>query len=292
MIYDPTNRALYEALSLLVSDSLSLNSYIGPGPAFFQFKQLADALAEDGLTIEGRRCIEIGCGAARPYGIATLLHLCGAKSMVGIDDARSSDPGAVANTIALITLCAMLQPDHAGIDKLFSSHRDIMRYAGDFDLSELFKLNIDGAVPESIKIRHCRFEGLSPDEKKFDLAIASSVFEHVDDINGLMANLRENISNDGVIFAGLDYRDHRVYGAGGTSYWQYLVDDGGSPDINKIRHSELLDIFSKHGFSARVCNVDTSVPPSEERARFLPNYSHLSEDDIQTLGARIMLYPS
>lgn len=290
-IYDPTNRELYESLTKLIRDSSSLSAYIGPGPALFQFNQFADAVLDASLSVEGKRCIEIGCGFARPYGLATLLYLCGAKSVIGIDEAQSADPGAVANTILLSLLISLLQPELAGFDKFSLTREALYKKVGDFNLHYLFRLQLEDSVPTSVRIRHCRFDGLRENEKEFDVAVSSSVFEHVDDMFGLMTSLRTHISAGGFVFTGIDYRDHRIYSREASSPWQYLVDDGHTGHINKIRHSQMVEIFRRCGFSVRVCTVDVGSPSVEEREKFLPKYAHLSEADLETLSARVLLFP-
>jgi hypothetical protein len=49
-----------------------------------------------------------------------------------------------------------------------------------FDLQNLFKLRLDGSIPDSIKVRNCRFEGLSEEQRKFEVAVSTSVFHRGD----------------------------------------------------------------------------------------------------------------
>jgi 2-polyprenyl-3-methyl-5-hydroxy-6-metoxy-1,4-benzoquinol methylase len=293
-IHSPQIRLFHDVLNEMIKNSFDMSVFTGPGPTFFQFNQFAESIRSKEVSFEGKRCVEIGCGFARPYGFATLFHLCGAASVIGIDEARSLDPEAVASTTLLILLTSLLQPEATGLGILKQSKDSILRNINGFDLEGLFNLRLDSSIPKSIKLRHCRYGDLRPEEKIFDIAVSNSVFEHIDDLPRLISDLREHISCNGMIYVNVDYKDHRVYSRTGFSAWEYLKDgNGGSGDlyINMLRHSKMVEMIRRHGFRVEIAGLDKISPPTEERQKFLPEFTNLSEEDIQTVSARMLLFP-
>jgi len=95
--------------------------------------------------------------------------------------------------------------------------------------------------------------------------------------------------DDSIIFADIDYRDHRRYTIG-SSPWLYLVDDGDheSNYINKIRHREMLSIINESGFNI-IDSIERKYDvPSNILREILPRYKPLEHEDISTLESRII----
>jgi 2-polyprenyl-3-methyl-5-hydroxy-6-metoxy-1,4-benzoquinol methylase len=130
-------------------------------------------------------------------------------------------------------------------------------------------------------------------EQRFDLLVSYSVLEHVADPGLLFRAFRSAISRSGLIYAAVDYRDHRRYTVN-TSRWQYLLDDSDHAPhyINKVRHSGMLRLAEAAGFSVAHSRVVHEEPPRQELERFLPHYRSLSYEDITITEAHLLLTPA
>lgn len=294
-IHDPTSREVHDRLAGIIEAVTSPRHYIGPAGSIIQFNQFAAAAARCGVTVAGKRCLDFGCGPVRPLGVATLLYLAGAKRVVGVDLARSGDPGAVATTTLSALLVAVLSPGSIDFPLLAATRAEVLARIAAFDPAALLEPRLEGGVPDALVVRHCRYDQLPAAEQKFDVAVSNSVFEHVADISGVLTQLRRGIADDGALYAAIDYKDHRIYsGKPGMSAWQYMIDGLDEPpgDINRLRHSEMMSVIRDCGFAVADLTKEPGTPSDGERARFLPAYRDLSEDDVGTLGARVLLRPA
>lgn len=260
-------------------------------PAFHNFNQFLDAAKETDTALVGKRCIDIGCGSGRPHSIASLLYLCGAASVLGIDIVLPENHEDSAAFSLMTVLAAILNHERIGFERIGVSKDDVLKRLADFDLSLLLNLELDGAVPAVISQKKCFYQDLEEGDKKFDIGVSHQVFEHIDRIGELLVDLRANIASDGRIFAGIDYRDHRMYVDSAHGPWDYLFDDNGW-QINKIRHRQMMEIITSSGFDVHISSIDHEKLPPHLFDKLLPKYRDLSAGDIETLSARVMLLPA
>jgi 2-polyprenyl-3-methyl-5-hydroxy-6-metoxy-1,4-benzoquinol methylase len=132
------------------------------------------------------------------------------------------------------------------------------------------KNNIDciGIEPERIYENYHKenkldiIYGFYPDvspkkEKGYDFIIFNDVFEHIEDINGLIENLKKDLSNDGILIINLPMstgffykmavRMHNIGLSGSlTRMWQFNFH---SPHMNYFNEHNMKLLLSKHGFS-------------------------------------------
>ncbi|MBM7046438.1 methyltransferase domain-containing protein [Rhizobium lusitanum] len=269
----------------------AFNDFSATYPAFHNFNQFLDAAKETDTVLFGKHCIDIGCGSGRPHSIASLLYLSGAASVLGIDIVLPDNHEDSASMALMTVLGAVLNHEHMGFERIGVSKDHVMSKLADFDLSRLLSLELEGAIPSVILQKKCFYQDLEESEKKFDIGVSHQVFEHIEHIGELLVELRANISNNGRIFAGIDYRDHRMYVDSSHGPWDYLFDDDGW-QINKIRHTEMMRIITDSGFDVHISSVDRQHLPPDCFDRLLPKYRDLSSDDIEILSSRVMLLPA
>ncbi|CAM5381190.1 class I SAM-dependent methyltransferase [Sphingobium scionense] len=266
---------------------------VGPHVPRVQFDHVLELIRPHNLSFENKKVLDFGCGAHRPLSAALVFHLCGAREVTAIDLEPFFDEGSIAVGLVAQCLGVMFDRDFFDLKGAGLDYGQAMTRLGAIALDRLLDGDIRSGLPESIRWRHCFYEELPEQEQLFDVMVSHTVFEHVADPKTTLMNLRRNMSPDGFGIIVIDYKDHRAYAGTAPSYYQYLMDDlDHMPGyINKIRHSAFVDIVASAGFEVLECVRERMYPSQEERNQFLPRYASLSEDDITTSGARILIRP-
>jgi SAM-dependent methyltransferase len=233
----------------------------GPWSSLVRLGQFAWLMKLEGISLEDKVVIDFGCGHTTPFSMGSLLYLCGAKSVMGIDFAEYSD----SPDIALGIYCLVLQAVSKGLGNAHEAFNlddeKIQLRAMNFNFRKLLAKDISG-IPISISVKNQDYSTLQIADKAFDILFSSSVMEHVTDVSALLTELRREIASDGVLYAAVDLRDHRHY-HDGLSPWQFLVDDDDvTPGfINKLRWSDFQDIFKQTGFKVAQIHRVVAPPP-------------------------------
>jgi SAM-dependent methyltransferase len=289
---DPTAANLNDMLRRLLEQTLDPKVMVGSYVPRIQFEHYLELTERRGLRLEGKKVIDFGCGAHRPFSGALLYHLCGARRVLAIDLEPAFDIGSVAVGLVSEILLIMFGGSVFDLERAGVPRQDVIKRLADVDIPALLRGDLRIGLPQSVEWKNCYFEDLSPDEQSFDVLISNTVFEHVADVAGTFRALRRNISPDGFMVITIDYKDHRIYEGTATSFYQYMI-DGGEPVgfINKVRHTEFIGIAASEGFEVQEFALETVSPSSEERAGFLAQYADSSELDISTCGARVLFRP-
>lgn len=103
-------------------------------------------------------------------------------------------------------------------------------------------------------------------EKGYDFIIFNDVFEHIEDINGLVENLKKDLSDDGILIINLPMstgffyrmatRMHKLgMSSSLTRMWQFNFH---SPHMNYFNEPNMKLFLNRHGFGAlNVLKLDT-----------------------------------
>ncbi|MCX7143122.1 MAG: class I SAM-dependent methyltransferase [Proteobacteria bacterium] len=261
----------------------------GPRIPFIQFGRflaLADGVS---LSLRGKRCVDFGCGAARPFSIASLMYLLGAESAIAIDVTPCADTAAIAK--GLWFMLDALSAGNSGLEQYATYDLELVKARLiDFDADALRQGRLMEGLPKAI--RHCVGDYLAIESELgvFDVMISNSVFEHIPDLDRTMRAFRKNLRQGGVIYADIDYRDHRFY-VSGASPWQYLMDDDDvSPGyINKVRHAAMKQLVGNAGLRiVASAQVVTPAPP-EVLQNMHARYRGASVDDLAVVQDSVLL---
>lgn len=291
-IRDPQLGSLLNEFRSLIGRLLDRSAYRGPGTSLFQFSQFVELASRRGISLANRVCIDFGCGSPRPFGVSNLLYLAGAQKVTAIDFEDIQDPGAVAGAALATVLAALTARLTDAFSPLGVTDAILRHQAFQYDCGRLLEGDM-GGIPQSIRLFKGSFDEMPESDKAFDIMVSNSVFEHIAEIHSCLAQLRSTISPNGAIYTAIDYRDHRAY-AQGLSGWEYFVDDGDyTPGyINKIRHSEMVEIISDAGFRVDEEILVREIPSPDLSSRFLPKYKNMPKDDIEIQEARLLLRPA
>lgn len=239
-----------------------------------------------------RRFLDFGAGVFQPLGYSALFWLHGAERCVALDNnsllvSRNADYIAARTAKSLWDiLCEVLaEPELYGlkdgrfVERVFRLNRAALR-DGDLDKGL-------GDAP----IR--RFCGLIQDldEGDFDFTVSQAVLEHVHGFDDAARALFERTAPGGVHFHDVDFRDHRSFNnPAAFSKWDFLfTEEGDGGACNRLRLSEVVAAFERAGFRVLEARPRRATMPDEMRARIIPRFRGMSEDDLTAISAELFL---
>ena len=292
-IFCPDMQAAHKALDNFFENICKKGAFKGPDIPVFYLNMFAGISKGHDITLSGKRVLDFGCGYPRPIGLAILHYLCGAERVLALDTQDFHDQAAVAIAAAGTLISVLTGRLKLDFEELGATWSSVRKRIADFDIEKLLRNDVVGGIPDNICLMQSRYENLPEAQKKFDIMVSHSVFEHVDNVPEVLRELRENISDDGFMYIAIDYCDHRIYTVdSGASIWEYMMDDDDSGGaINCIRHSTFMQMIKDSGFEVVECQPSIVVPSKDERSRFLSKYQTMPEEDVTTISAYVLLCP-
>lgn len=158
-------------------------------------------------------------------------------------------------------------------------------------------------VPELLSVCSARYltrgiESLQamPDES-IDFVFSNSVLQHVrrGEFRATLHELRRVLRPDGVASHSIDLRD--MMGAAlhhlrfRERIWESRLLGRSGYYSNRIRFSEMLDLFRETGFDPEPTEVNRWDRLPIPRSRLAPAFQHLSEDDLRVATFNVLLRP-
>ena len=260
----------------------------GPYFSLIQFSRFEGYVQKAGLSIEGKRILDLGCGLSKPFSNAVLFYLLGASEIVAVDVQDYSRSKGSAFRLYALLLC--IAADETVLTRRSQKQREtVYSRLSHFSMAALRKGDMAGGLPSGIRHVVGDYRKLSLHDASFDICVSFSVFEHINELETVLASLHKNMNEGGAIFADIDYRDHRLYFEQ-ASPWQYIIDDGDqSPNyINKLRHSAMLNVIRSAGFRLDEVSINKSDPPTAVITQIHPNHRHWDKEDLSIVDAQVL----
>ena len=140
------------------------------------------------------------------------------------------------------------------------------------------------------------------DADSIDCAISVETLEHVpaQDILRILREVHRIVRPDGLILMQIDYGDHFKSFDPSISSFNFLTysEDDWRPFqsrfqyVNRLRHSQYLDLFQQASFTIIQQFPDRRPPEAAILQRLAPCFRELSSEDLFTLGALIVARPN
>jgi SAM-dependent methyltransferase len=134
-----------------------------------------------------------------------------------------------------------------------------------------------------------------------DCAVSVETLEHIpyDDIFDILREVRRILRPDGIALMQIDYGDHFKGFDPSISSFNFLTysDNDWQPFqshfqyVNRLRHSEYINLFEKAGFEIVLAVADRKPVEPQILARLAPRFQNFSQEDLFTLGALIVARP-
>jgi len=123
-----------------------------------------------------------------------------------------------------------------------------------------------------------------------DLVWSKSVLEHihVEKFENTLKELHRILKHNSVAVHSIDFRDHLSGSINNLRFnktiWEsYLFRNSGFY-TNRLRPSQMIDLFSKNRFEVSIFHQDFNNKVSLPRNKLSKDYSDLSDDDLRTTG--------
>lgn len=221
-------------------------------------------------------CFEFGAGRDLIIPLAFSAH--GAKRFITVDIERLAKLNLIRSNAAIIS-------------RVSGVNRPDLRSLEDLDRA----WNIDYRAPAD-----ARATGL--EAGSIDCAVSVETLEHIprDDIGAILKELRRILRPDGLALMRIDYGDHFKGFDPSISSFNFLTysEEDWAPFqsrfqyVNRLRHSEYLQLFRECGFD--VLRDDPDRRPLEQpiMERLAPGFRGFSAEDLFTLGSLIIARPA
>ncbi|MCP3388334.1 methyltransferase domain-containing protein [Bradyrhizobium sp. CCGB12] len=135
-----------------------------------------------------------------------------------------------------------------------------------------------------------------------DCAVSVETLEHIpkSDIAAILKELRRIIRPDGLVLMQIDYGDHFKGFDPSISSFNFLTysEEDWAPFqsrfqyVNRLRHSEYLELFREAGFELLSDQPDRRPAERHILERLAPCFKGFSEEDLFTLGSLIVGRPA
>ncbi|UPK25077.1 class I SAM-dependent methyltransferase [Bradyrhizobium sp. 195] len=221
-------------------------------------------------------CFEFGAGRDLIVPLAFSAH--GARRFITVDIERLAKLELIRSNAAIVSrLSGIDHPDINALEDLDPSWR------------------IDYRAPAD-----ARTTGLPA--ASVDCAVSVETLEHIPkrDIAAILKELRRIVRPDGLVLMQIDYGDHFKGFDPSISSFNFLTysEEDWAPFqsrfqyVNRLRHSEYLQLFREAGFQLLSDQPDRRPPEQHILQRLAPCFRAFSEEDLFTLGSLIVGRPA
>ena len=226
--------------------------------------------------LQDSTCFEFGAGRDLIIPLAFSAH--GAGRFITVDIERLAKPELIRSNAAIISrISGTNRPDINSLEDLEQSWRIEYRAPSD-----------------------ARTTGLPAGS--IDCAVSVETLEHIpkSDIAAILKELRRIMRPDGLVLMQIDYGDHFKGFDPSISSFNFLTysEEDWAPFqsrfqyVNRLRHSEYLELFREAGFELLSDQPDRRPPERQILERLAPCFKGFSEEDLFTLGSLIVGRPA
>lgn len=240
------------------------------------YQKWAD-LALEHLGRSPRKVMDFGAGIYHPLANVAKFNIIHGAEGIGVELDERFLPDRAAKCLADTIFETFVKADQQARER-----------AMQFDLKALR----GGQWSEQPAPGVSRFRGdvRDLDQDGFDFIFSQSVMEHVDEFDSVIAALAERTAPGGVHAHVIDMRDHRSYSRPDKHRWSFLCEeDPDGPFCNRLRFSEVIEVFERHKFKVLLARPQREKPPKDIRRHLVPQFSHLSYRDLERTGVRLVV---
>lgn len=257
------------------------------------FERLYGAVAADLPPLRGLRVAEVGCGSLAPLNLGMVFLLLGARRAIGIDlDAVQDVPRAVRALADVV--CWMLVDPTRVVGPCAIPRQEMLANVASFDLAGLAAGNPEALDRDRIRFHQESVAAMrSVGDGELDLLLSNSFLEHIDDVDGAIAEMRRVVRPGGFVSHGIDATDHRRYGDPAIGELTYLKEPGGEGMVhgtNRIRPVSFVPRFERHGFAlVRFRPIHGCRVTDEEIRAFGEPFRSMPRADLELTMAHVLL---
>lgn len=241
--------------------------------------------------LAGATCLDFGCGGLNPLGGILGLLLAGARRGLAIDLDEVASPICAVRALYTLIGAALTGTTQTPIP---GTRDDLLARIGSFDLRKLADGDQTGI--DDARLRHERVDLRSAGiaDGAIDVVVSNSVFEHLGDVEDVLAEMARVVRPGGLAVHAIDGFDHRYYGRPDEiSPHAFLFESSDAPLLygcNRIRPLAFAALFEQAGFEVRKLVEAHRTPlTDDEVARLDPAFRDMPRDHLEVTRARYFL---
>jgi hypothetical protein len=249
------------------------------------FNEIRALTAKDVDWAAGPVFLSFGAGDRNPMGLPLLAVLAGASRGIALE------PGPIRDDVATATLQETLwdvlrDPAAYGL-----TAADLGRLRDAADADALWR----GDPLSLVLLKGCLALSREAGESagfaldSIDIVYSRSVLEHVIEIEAAMAELVRALRPGGIMLhdIGLDAHDAR------DPIGFYYAERGRTADaysgLNFWRLGDFVALFERLGCAVEIADTETVPLERIDRARLVPRFAGRSDEDLRTIGAKLLV---
>jgi SAM-dependent methyltransferase len=246
---------------------------------------------------------DIGCGSWNPLGIGFLSLVLGADEALAFDREAPQYPARAVWVLTHLAAAAIIDPASVFPDEPRPTPCQVLERLSNFDLTLVSRGDSEGIDSERLRFQQGSATSLGVPDGAFDVTRSAAFLEHVEDVDGVVAELARVTRRGGFGLHHIDAVDHRIYASSLYTGLSYLEDSTPGEVVdtrlrgpggivqNRVRPHEWVRRFEAHGF-----HVESFVPmrptavDDAARARFVEPYRSMPVEQLRyTAGDYLMV---
>ncbi len=236
--------------------------------------------------------VDIGCGSVNPYARMFTHLMLGAARGHCIDLDPLTDERTAIRSLARLAAAALLTPRRLFHDYPIDARRILRNLAG-FDLAGLERGDGHAIDRRRLAFLQRPIEDCGLKNGSVDLVVSNSVFEHLPDVDAVLAELARITRRGGHGVHGIDTVDHRWYGDPSLHPYEFLTIDSKERIVhgcNRLRLFEYRALFERHGFEILDHQLVQKIAlPAEFRARMQEPWRSQPDEWIEHTWAYVLV---
>lgn len=246
-------------------------------------------LAEPRPPIAGSTVLDLGCGSANPLGMSMLMILLGAKRTIAVDLDPVQDAPRAARALARLAEAMLQDPVRIVADYPITRDQIAANLHG-IDLAAL-RAGDSAGVGDRMIYRNESAGELSTGDGSCDLVMSNSFLEHIEDLDGVLAEIARVTSKGGYGVHSIDGVDHHSYGDPAVHPLAFLrqAEPGMVHGSNRVRPLEFPALFERHGFAVQQVHERSWVRVDPALvASFAPQWSGMSKQMLEATTVTVV----
>lgn len=249
------------------------------------FNEIRALTAKDIDWSAGPVFLSFGAGDRHPMGLPFLAALAGASRGIALE------PGALRDDVTTATLQETLwdvvrDPVVYGL-----TAADLGRLRDTLDADALWRGDALAAILSKGRLELSRAAGENAGfaSESIDIVYSRSVLEHVIEIELAMSELVRALRPGGIMFHDIGLDAHDICDPIGF----YYAERGHAADaysgLNFWRLGDFVALFERLGCTVEIAGAETVPPARIDRTRLLPRFAGYSDEDLSTIGAKLLV---
>lgn len=233
-------------------------------------------------------CIELGTGALNPFGSLMPFLALGARRIIALDLEPVVDL-AMIGRFAFEQLADIALDPKGYLGPAAPDSAEVLRSIAWMDLPALRRGDTTWAPADRITLINSPADRTDLETDSVDLSVSVSFFEHVPDVESVLAELARVMKPGAIATHTIDGRDHRCYQKDRQHELAFLADPAASALVhgcNRVRPLGFGELFERHGFRVVETKPGRTIQVSDElRSSLVEPFRSMPTEHLETLEA-------